>query len=419
MRRAAALAIALVAILLVLMSRPRGSERSTDRQAPARPDEAPAASAREAPEPVQDTRNIERTAPEAIADGLVLDRKGEPVAGYMVFAIPRDEEKLWDMDDPHLPRGDAPDVPSTSTDARGAFAFRSLAPGDYRLALGEGWTPEAPVTFRHDTRRLRVVAARAWTAEVVALDLGTSEPLPRFLVRYRWPSYAREERTGEGNDGVFRTRLSSGVGTDLLGRVEAEGYHTGHAHIWSGQEPARRNVWLAREDEPRLVLRVQFDDGAPCDEEASVFVQHRAERRNSILPAVRDGGGRYRVAVPPGSWLVDFRPAHSHLFREECCAEVHLRTGERAEVFLKLARGGHIVVRRPAGDASWTLGVTAPSSETISMVDIAASHELRHLKPGRYVLNAWAAPSTAESLPRVWRRIVDVTTGSRQELTIE
>jgi hypothetical protein len=53
------------------------------------------------------------------------------------------------------------------------------------------------------------------------------------------------------------------------------------------------------------------------------------------------------------------------------------------------------------------------------MVDIAASHELRHLKPGRYVLNAWAAPSTAESLPRVWRRIVDVTTGSRQELTIE
>jgi len=427
MRRAALVAIALVVALLFLL--PRGDPGRSARGDP--PDAAEIEPPRSAPVPAAESETAalaeERdAAPGSLAIGHVTDETGKPLAGLLLLAISRENLALWDAEDPSTPPWEAPGAPSTHSDAAGAFAFRDLPRGEYKLGTDEGWVLERPVVFTADTTGLEAIATRAWCPKVQVSDLATSLPIPRFLVRYRWPPDAPEERTGTGTDGAFRVRLrgalpriragSASVVGSLDLKLEAEGYHAGVVHV---HDAPRAYAWLAPRIEPLVTLRVQFEDGARCEDEASVWLRSRDQGRYATLPAVRDSGGLYRVAAPPGSWFLEFQPVHAVAFRNSCATKVEIAAGEQREIFLELERGGEVVVRRRGWDGRpWLLAASgsrggimlANASITVETAELV----LRHIEPGEYLFRLLGTGPEP-----VWSRTVEVTTGSRHELTIE
>jgi hypothetical protein len=138
------------------------------------------------------------------------------------------------------------------------------------------------------------------------------------------------------------------------------------------------------------------------------------------VPAVAAGPGLYRAAVPPGSWTLEFRP---ELYGGATCkASVELADGEEREVLLEIARGGDIVVKREPWDGKpWRLTVWT-GTIYLDLRIVTARWESRHMRPGRYT---FLAPEGLPGLASVnadanaWRREIELTAGSRHELTIE
>lgn len=404
-RRASIAAIALVALLL-LVPRHRDSKRSVRSGPPPRAlPELPAAGPEGEPPPSGE--GAPATAARIMAGGVVTDARGNPCAGIRLLALPAD---LRAPADACTPPGEDPAAPFAFCDAEGAFAFLDLPEGEHLLVVDDSrWTLAEPLRFRAGEKGLRVVASATWSPEVHARDLATRERVPRFFVRYRWPPDAPEERLGEGIDGVFRVRLPR---TDLAPfvacAIEAPGYREARASL----SPAETVTWLLAFAEPRLTLRVLFEDGEPCEEEADVVLKRWGG--SVTLPAERAGPGRYRIAVPPGSWEVEFRP-EKH-WGEPCEASFDLAEGEPREIFLKLARGGNVVVKREPWDGRpWLLRVVGESSMTVLHVTDPV-WEARHMRPGRY---AFSTTLDWRSLDVHGQREVEVATGSRHELTIE
>lgn len=168
-----------------------------------------------------------------------------------------------------------------------------------------------------------------------------------------------------------------------------------------------------------LTLRVQFEDGAPCQEDADVFVQHQGEYRQATIPAVSTGGGRYRAPLPPGSWLLDFRLAHSRAFRTRCTATAEIAAGEQREIFLELERGGDVVLTRKRWDGKpWFVGVQCGLGREEAAAETGVC-ELRHMMPGKYLVTVHDPAEGDGDMGRVFEREIEVTTGSRHELTVE
>jgi hypothetical protein len=429
MRRAALAAIALVVALILLLARSdRVRTARSDLNAPPEIELPQGASAPDTePGAIPPTGATPEAPFETLAGGRVTDEEGKPLTGLRLLAIPRENVALWDAEDPFTPRGEAPAAPFAHSDADGVFAFRDLPRGDYRLAIDEDWMLEHPVVFTAHTTGLNVIAARAWCLKVQVSDLATSLSIPRFLVRYRWPPDAPEERTGTGTDGVFQVRLrgaptrirtgSGSIVASVVLNVEADGYHAGVVHVYNDRP--RAFTWLPPRIEPLVTLRVQFEDGARCEDEASVWLESRDEHRFATLPAVRDSGGLYRVAVPPGSWFLEFRPVHAWVLRKSCVAKVEVAAGEQREVFLQMERGGEVVVRRRGWDGRPWLLVASESRDGVMLTNASMTVEtaecvMRHIEPGQYLFRfLGTGPEPA------WSRTVEVTTGSRHELTIE
>lgn len=338
----------------------------------------------------------------------MTDTHSKPLAGLRLLAIPRDNADLWDAEDPFTPLNEDPAAPFAHTDADGAFVFRGLPRGDYRLAIDESnWMLEEPIFFRADMNDLPVVATRARSLVVRARDLATHERIARFTVRYRWPPDAPGQRVGRGQNGLFRARVPAREQERVPCNVEAEGYHGTLAFM----RPNDIEAWLVRAVEPTLVIRVTFEDGAPCDEDACVVLWHRGGQ--ATLAAVRTGSGRYQAGVPPGTWTLEFRPEKLLVFREGCTAKFEMAEGERREIFLKMERGGDLVVGRKHWDGKpWWASVQG-GEINFRMQVAEAAWETRHLRPGRYVVALLAGDDAA------WQREIEVTTGSRHELTIE
>jgi hypothetical protein len=204
MRRAALAAIALVTLLL-LAPRDGGSRRSARSEPlPPVPPDLPAAGpgAEGAPLP---PGPCAQEAAEIAASGIVTDARGKPCAGVRLLALPGDHPAPAEA---CTPPGEDPAVPFAFCDAEGAFAFPGLPEGDHWLVVDDsGWMLEEPLRFRAGARSLRVVATATWSPEVHVRDLATRERISPFVVRYRWPPDAPEERVGEGIDGAFRVRL--------------------------------------------------------------------------------------------------------------------------------------------------------------------------------------------------------------------
>jgi hypothetical protein len=421
MRRAALVAIALVVGMFLLLLGGSGGAPSARRDLPPAPLHVPAsAPAPEAaaarPEGGTDERALPAD-PDNIASGHVTDAHDRPLAGIRLLAISCDDTALWDAERPCTAPWEDPPAPLAHTDEDGVFAFLGLARGEYRLAIDEeDWTLDQPFLFGTGATGLRVVAVAASSPAVRVRDLATRERVARFVVRYRWPLDSPEERVGEGDDGLFRVKLRTS-GLPVPCRVEAEGYRDVSAFL----SCAEQVTWLVRVEEPRLTLRVVFEDGSPCEEDAEVVLRHRGGQ--ATLPAIRTGSGRYQVAVPPGSWTLDFRPEKSGLYGEPCTTDFELAEGELREISLKMARGGDIVVRHEAWDGKpwWVSVQRGYGAVRMQMAD--ATLEIRHVQPGRYVLSVPADPvETADpegAAATRWQREIEVTTGSRHELTIE
>ena len=409
------MAIALVVALLFLL--PRTDPGRSARSDP--PDATEIEPPRSAPVPAAESETAalaeERdAAPGSLATGHVTDETGKPLAGLLLLAISRENFALRDAEDPSPPPWEAPGAIFTCSDAAGAFAFRDLPRGEYKLGIDGDWVLERPVVFTADTAGLEAIATLAWCPKVQVFDLATSLPIPRFVVRYRWPPDAPEESTGTGTDGAFRVRLRGAL-TRLALKLEAEGYLAGVVHA---RAPCAY-AWLAPRIEPLVTLRVQFEDGARCEDEASVWLRSRGEDRYATLPAVRDSGGLYRVAVPPGSWFLEFQPVHALAFRKSCVANVKIAAGQQREIFLELERGGEVVVRRRGWDGRPWLLVASGSRGGIMLTNASMTVEtaecvLRHIEPGEYLFRILGTGPEP-----VWSRTVEVATGSRHELTIE
>jgi hypothetical protein len=420
MRRAALVAIVLVLGVLLLLRENRERGARGDHREPLTLDD-PASTA--APESVESQESPDEDAlpaeTDAVASGHVADEDGRPVAGIRLLAIPRDNVALWDAVDPFTPPGEGPEVPFAHTDADGAFAFADLQPGDYRLAIDErDWMLAEPAFFRADTPGPRVVGVRALSVDARVRDLATREWIARFTVGYRLPSDPAQERVGCGSDGLFRMRVRGrfqGPGQGVLCRVDAEGYLGATAWL-SPRE--RADVWLVRAGEPRLTLRVAFEDGGPCEEDAQVFLWHLGQP--VALAVTRAGAGSYRVTIPDGEWTVEFRPDRSLVFCKACTAKVEVAEGERREVFLELERGGDIVLARRGWDGRrWFVEVRGGRSIEPIVADGAVC-ELRHVTPGTYSLTVHDPPPGDDGeMIQAWQGEIEVTTGSRHELTIE
>ncbi|MCK6460841.1 MAG: carboxypeptidase-like regulatory domain-containing protein [Planctomycetes bacterium] len=405
MRRAAIAAIALVALLL-LFPRESGLRRSVRSEPPPEPAGLPPAGPEAGSAPLASGEGA-TGAKGVVASGVVTDARGNPCAGIRLLALPAGHAAHAEA---FTPPGEDPTAPFAFCDAEGAFAFLDLPEGEHWLVIDDSeWMLDNPLRFRAGARDLRVVASATWSPEVQVRDLATRERVPRFVVRYRWPPDAPEERLGEGIDGVFRVRLPR---TDLAPfapcAIEAQGYRGTQASL----SLAGTVTWLLAVAEPRLTLRVLFEDGEPCEEDAEAILERWGG--SVVLPAERAGSGRYRVTVPPGSWGIGFRPAKH--WGEPCEASFDLAEGESKEVYLKLARGGNVVVRREPWDGKpWLLRVFCENHMTFLHVTDRV-WEARHVRPGRYT---FATTVDWESMGTLRQSEVEVTTGSRHELAIE